>query len=93
MLFVLPKVHPSSTVSLMLARSTLLPSISKKYSSLWGDCLKQFYVSLTNLQDRQRAPKQQITRWLEIGARIDLSLSEISDEKVDYGSSEVGIGF
>ena len=42
---------------------------------------------LTNLQDRQRAPKQQISRCLENGTRIDLSLSEISDEEVDYGSS------
>ena len=41
---------------------------------------------LTNLQDRQRAPKQQISRCLEDGTRIDLSLSEISDEEVDYGS-------
>ena len=42
---------------------------------------------LTNLQDRQRAPKQQISRCLENGTMIDLSLSEISDEEVDYGSS------
>ena len=41
---------------------------------------------LTNLQDRQRAPKQQISRCLENGTRIELSLSEISDEEVDYGS-------
>ena len=41
---------------------------------------------LTNSQDRQRAPKQQISRCLENGTRIDLSLSEISDEEVDYGS-------
>ena len=41
---------------------------------------------LTNLQDRQRAPKQQISRCLEDGTRIDLSLSEISDEEVDYDS-------
>ena len=41
---------------------------------------------LTNLQDRQRAPKQQISRCLENGTRIDLSLSEISDEEVDYDS-------
>ena len=40
----------------------------------------------TNFQDRQRAPKQQISRCLEDGTRIDLSLSEISDEEVDYGS-------
>ena len=39
------------------------------------------------LQDRQRAPKQQTSRCLENGTRIDLSLSEISDEEVDYGSS------
>ena len=42
---------------------------------------------LTNSQDRQRAPKQQISRCLENGTWIDLSLSEISDEEVDYGSS------
>ncbi len=42
---------------------------------------------LTNLQDRQRAPQKQISRCLENGTRIDLSLSEISDEEVDYGSS------
>ena len=41
---------------------------------------------LTNLQDRQRAPQQQLSRCLEDGTRIDLSLSEISDEEVDYGS-------
>ena len=41
---------------------------------------------LTNSQDRQRAPKQQISRCLENGTRIDSSLSEISDEEVDYGS-------
>ena len=35
---------------------------------------------------RQRAPKQQISRCLENGTRIDSSLSEISDEEVDYGS-------
>ena len=40
---------------------------------------------LTNLQDRQRAPQQQLSRCLEDGTRIDLSLSEISDEEVDYG--------
>ena len=33
-----------------------------------------------------RAPKQQISRCLENGTMIDLSLSEISDEEVDYGS-------
>ena len=46
-----------------------------------GGQRKLFY-----LQDRQRAPKQQISRCLENGTRIDLSLSEISDEEVDYGS-------
>ena len=40
----------------------------------------------TNSQDRQRAPKQQISRCLENGTRVELSLSEISDEEVDYGS-------
>ena len=42
---------------------------------------------LTDLQDRQRAPQKQLSRCLEDGTRIDLSLSEISDEEVDYGSS------
>ena len=42
---------------------------------------------LTNLQDRQRAPQKQLSRCLEDRTRIDLSLSEISDEEVDYGSS------
>ena len=42
--------------------------------------------SLTGLQDRQRAPQQQLSRCLKNGTRIELSLSEISDEEVDYGS-------
>ena len=42
---------------------------------------------LTDLQDRQRAPQKQLSRCLEDRTRIDLSLSEISDEEVDYGSS------
>ena len=46
-----------------------------------------FFDLLKHLQDRQRAPKQKISRCLENGTRIDLSLSEISDEEVDYGSS------
>ena len=46
---------------------------------------------LTNLQDRQRAPQQQLNRCLEDGTRIDLSLSEISDEEVDYGSFESSV--
>ena len=41
---------------------------------------------MTNLQGRQRAPQKQLSRCLEDGTRIDLSLSEISDEEVDYGS-------
>jgi hypothetical protein len=41
---------------------------------------------LTDLQDRQRAPQKQLSRCLEDRTRIDLSLSEISDEEVDYGS-------
>ena len=42
---------------------------------------------MTNLQGRQRAPQKQLSRCLEDGTMIDLSLSEISDEEVDYGSS------
>ena len=42
---------------------------------------------LTDFQVRQRAPEKQLSRCLEDGTRIDLSLSEISDEEVDYGSS------
>ena len=41
---------------------------------------------LTDFQVRQRAPQKQLSRCLENGTRIDLSLSEISDEEVDYGS-------
>ena len=38
---------------------------------------------LTDLQDRQRAPQKQLSRCLEDRTRIDLSLSEISDEAVN----------
>ena len=38
---------------------------------------------MTNLQDRQRAPQKQLSRCLEDRTRIDLSLSEISDEDVN----------
>ena len=38
---------------------------------------------MTNLQGRQRAPQKQLSRCLEDGTRIDLSLSEISDEAVN----------
>ena len=38
---------------------------------------------LTDLQDRQRAPQKQLSRCLEDRTRIDLSLSEISDEDVN----------
>ena len=38
---------------------------------------------LTDLQDRQRAPQKQLSRCLEDRTRIDLSLSEISDEVVN----------
>ena len=38
---------------------------------------------LTGLQDRQRAPQKQLSRCLEDRTRIDLSLSEISDEDVN----------
>ena len=37
----------------------------------------------TDLQDRQRAPQKQLSRCLEDRTRIDLSLSEISDEDVN----------
>jgi hypothetical protein len=42
---------------------------------------------LTDFQVRQRAPEKQLSRCLEDRTRIDLSLSEIWDEEVDYGSS------
>ena len=38
---------------------------------------------MTNLQGRQRAPQKQLNRCLEDGTRIELSLSEISDEAVN----------
>ena len=38
---------------------------------------------MTNLQDRQRAPQKQLSRCLEDGTRIELPLSEISDEAVN----------
>ena len=41
------------------------------------------YNPLTDLQDRQRAPQKQLSRCLEDRTRIDLSLSEISDEDVN----------
>ena len=37
----------------------------------------------TDLQVRQRAPQKQLSRCLEDRTRIDLSLSEISDEAVN----------
>ena len=46
---------------------------------------------LTDFQVRQRAPEKQLSRCLEAGTRIDLSLSEISDEEVDYGSFESSV--
>ena len=41
---------------------------------------------LTDLQVRQRAPKEQLSRCLENRTRIESPMSEISDEEVDYGS-------
>ena len=38
---------------------------------------------LTDFQVRQRAPQKQLSRCLKNGTRIDLSLSEISDEAVN----------
>ena len=43
---------------------------------------------MTDLQDRQRAPQKQLSRCLEDRTRIDLSLSEISDEAVN-GQNEL----
>ena len=43
---------------------------------------------LTDLQDRQRAPQKQLSRCLENRTGIESPMSEISDEKVDYGSFE-----
>ena len=42
---------------------------------------------LTDLQDRQRAPLKHLRRCLENHTRNESSMSEISDEEVDYGSS------
>ena len=41
---------------------------------------------LTDLQDRQRAPLKLLRRCLENRTRIESTMSEISDEEVDYGS-------
>jgi hypothetical protein len=43
---------------------------------------------LTDLQDRQRAPLKHLRRCLENHTRNESSMSEISDEEVDYGSFE-----
>ena len=43
---------------------------------------------LTDLQDRQRAPQKQLSRCSEDRTRIELSLSEISDE-ADNGQKEL----
>ena len=43
-------------------------------------------ISLTGLQDRQRAPLKHSRRCLENYTRNDSSTSETLDEEVDYGS-------
>ncbi len=43
--------------------------------------------SLTDLQDRQRAPLKQLRRCFENHTRNESSMSETPDEEVDYGSS------
>ena len=43
-------------------------------------------ISLTGLQDRQRAPLKHSRRCLENHTRNGSSMSEILDEEVDYGS-------
>ena len=43
---------------------------------------------LTDLQDRQRAPLKHLRRCLENHTRNESSMSEISDEEVDYGPFE-----
>ena len=43
---------------------------------------------MTDLRDRQRAPLKQLSRCLEDRTRIELSLSEISDE-ADNGQKEL----
>ena len=43
---------------------------------------------LTDLQDRQRAPLKQLRRCFENHTRNESSMSETSDEEVDYGSFE-----
>ena len=41
---------------------------------------------LTDLQVRQRAPQKKLSRCLENRTRIESPMSELSVEKVDYGS-------
>ena len=43
---------------------------------------------LNDLQGRQRAPLKQLRRCFENHTRNELSMSETSDEEVDYGSLE-----
>ena len=45
--------------------------------------------SLTDLQDRKRAPSKQLRRCLENHTRSDSSMSKISDDEVDYGSFSI----
>ena len=40
-------------------------------------------------QDRQRAPLKQLRRCLDTNTRNDSSMSETSDEEVDYGSPDI----
>jgi hypothetical protein len=54
-------------------------------SAIGGDIVLELTPSFF-FNFNQRAPKQQISRCLEDGTMIDLSMSEISDEEVDYGS-------
>ena len=44
---------------------------------------------LIGSQDRQRAPSKQSRSYLGTNTRNDLSMSEISDEEVEYGSPDI----
>ena len=46
-------------------------------------------IPLTGLQDRKRAPPKHSRRWLENHTGVVSSMSEASDEKVDYRSFDI----
>ena len=45
--------------------------------------------SLTGSQDRQRAPLKQLRRCLDTNTRNESSMSETSDEEIDFGSPNI----